>query len=81
MALCRCIESHRWPKGLKREYIAYVFPVGYPNTALICGRCDNPGAIWLEKTEEDAYQKGERIFEGPNNFAKMKADDSGIKKK
>jgi len=80
MALCRCLENHAWPKGKKKEYIAYVKPVGYPETSSICGRCDNPGVIWIESSEEIAYKNGQRIFEVPNHFTKMKADNSGIHK-
>lgn len=86
MALCRCLEKHPWPEGrtnkqgIKKEYIAYVKPAGYPKTALICGikSCIWPGVLWLENHEKEAYKSGERIFKGPSNFAKMKADDSGI---
>ena len=78
MALCRCLEAHSWPRGITTEYIGYVKPVGYPSTALVCGLCDNPGVIWLNTNEQRAYESGVRIFEGPNKFAKMKADDSGI---
>ena len=78
MALSRCLEKHKWPKGKKTRYIGYVKPVGYPNTSLICGLCENPGVIWLDSSEERDYQNKQRIFEGPSNFAKMKADDSGI---
>jgi|Deesub1362A_J573_1020465.scaffolds.fasta_scaffold06047_7 hypothetical protein len=49
MALCRCLD-HR-PKGIKHDYICYVHPIGYLNTALICGNpnCNNPGVIWLDR--------------------------------
>lgn len=81
MALCRCLKDHAWPEGRKgRDYIAYVKPVGYPETSSICGRCDNPGVIWIDNSEETAYKNGQRIFEGPNNFTRMKADNSGIHK-
>lgn len=79
MALCRCLSSnHSWPKGRKTQYVAYVKPVGYPNTALICGLCDLPGVIWLNPKEKESYEKGTRIFHGPNNFTRMRADDSGV---
>ena len=79
MALCRCMSDHSWPEGRKgNSYVGYVLPIGYPKTALICGLCENPGVIWLTVPERDAYEKGARIFIGPNKFAQMKADDSGI---
>lgn len=79
MALCRCLEKHSPPKS--KEYIAYVRPIGYPNTSSICGRdnCDNPGVIWLKKHGVDLYNRGQRIFR-VTNVAKMKADDKGVYK-
>jgi hypothetical protein len=78
MALCRCLENHAWPKGTKRKYVAYVKPIGYPKTSSVCVHCDNPGVLWLEEAEVTEYQNGTRIFYGPGNFTRMKADDSGI---
>ncbi len=73
MALCRCI-NHR-PQGKKHNYICYVLPVGYYNTALICGNpsCNQPGLIWLDQNEVQQYNNGQLIFNGPNNFTKMQA--------
>jgi hypothetical protein len=80
MALCRCLELHSWPIGKKASYVSYVFPIGYPSTALICGitNCCNPGVIWLTESEKVAYENGQRIFTGPNAFAKMKASENGL---
>jgi hypothetical protein len=80
MALCRCLEMHGKPEGRATSYTAYLHPVGYPDTALTCGLCDNPGVIWVNDQEVEAYKNGERIFSGPNAFAKMRADDSGARK-
>ena len=81
MILCRCLESHAWPEGRLKEYIAYVKPVGYSNTSSICGtgHCDNPSVIWLEDSDVKAYQNGQRIFLGPSYFVKVRADNSGVK--
>jgi hypothetical protein len=78
MALCRCLEIHGWPKGRTHDYVAYAKPVGYPQTALICGLCDNPGVIWLNREEKAAYENGQRIFDGPNRFTRMQTDDGGL---
>jgi hypothetical protein len=65
MALCRC-EKHGNPK--KRgggNYVRSVKPIGYPDkTSTICGRelCENPGLIWLDERETQAYEKGQRVF-------------------
>ncbi len=77
MAVSRCREQHASPQGRSHTYQVYALPVGYPDTALVCGSCDRPGAIWLTPTEADAYTRGERVFEGPNAFTKMRAGDEG----
>jgi len=80
MALCRCVK-HGWPKGRNgREYVASVEPVGYPDTAVICGlsNCDEPGLIWLDEGDLEEYYKGERVFTGSSNFTKVKAKDSPL---
>jgi hypothetical protein len=81
MALARCLEKHSPPRGRTTSYGNFVSPLGYPKTALICGNpeCDFPGVIWLTPVESQSYSKGERVFAGPNNFAKMEADDTGVK--
>lgn len=80
MALGRCLTSHAWPKGKKTDYIGYVQPVGYPDSALICGipECNRPAVIWLDVNEEESYKEGNRIFRGPSHFTKMKANDKGV---
>lgn len=62
MALCRCLEKHSWLKGRQNNYIGYVKPQGYPNTAIVCGRCDNPGIIWLKNNEAALFEMGKRNF-------------------
>lgn len=78
MALCRCLEAHPRPEGRTAAYVAYVLPVGYPDTSSICGICSNPGVIWLTEEERQQYRAGERVFQGPNNFVRMRADDQGL---
>ena len=78
MALCRCLEEHGYPQGRLENYIAYASPVGYPNTAIVCGRCDTSGVIWLTASETQAYQNGQRIFEGPNAFTRIRAEDNTL---
>jgi len=59
----------------KERYHHQVDPVGYPETAAICGRPDRskPGRILLDDAEWEKYQSGQRIIVGPNNFTKIKA--------
>ncbi|MEA1960681.1 MAG: hypothetical protein U9N81_05245 [Bacillota bacterium] len=80
MALCRCLINHGWPKGHKKDYVAYVRPIGYPETALICGRpeCNRSGVIWLDEDEAQDYMEGQRVFQGPSHFTKMKANEDGL---
>jgi len=59
MALVRCalcaLEN--------RRFVSHVFPVGYPNTGVICGRprCRLRGLIWLDRNETRAQTR--RRFE------------------
>lgn len=73
MALGYC-KDHR-PEGRVRNYVGWVESVGYPETALVCGRtsCENPAVIWLEEDEMKSYERGERVFSIPNNAVKLRA--------
>ena len=73
MAIVRC-RLHE-PTGRTRNYVAAREPVGYPDTALVCGSvwCQQPGLIWLEDHEEAAYQRGDRIFNAFTPSMKMHA--------
>lgn len=65
MAIVRC-ENHglNFPRTKHPYHPIPMKPVGYPKTAAICGliNCHNPGMVFLEKDEFDAYSKGERYF-------------------
>jgi len=78
LALCRCLEKHSPPNGRKHDYICYVKPLGFSQSAVVCGRCEDPGVVWLDGDEVNSYRKGQRIFSGPNAFAKIKVDDNGV---
>ena len=82
MAYARCLAAHSPPRGRTVDYLRYVLPVGYPETALICGipGCPHAAVIWLSPSEEQQYRDGVRVFAGPNNnFTKMKAADGGLR--
>jgi hypothetical protein len=51
-----------------------VKPLGYPDTAAICGAsgCDAPASVWLTTKEASAYQAGERVFGLPTAAMKVK---------
>ena len=72
MAIVRC-EVHE-PRGRTRNYILKVKPVGYPDTAMVCGSktCTAPGLVWLEEDESSAYDRGQRIFQSFTATMKMR---------
>jgi len=73
--LVRCdLIDHR-PSD-EHGYSHTVNPIGYPNTAAVCGRpeCSNPGRVLLKDAEWKLYQNGQRVFEGPNRFTKIQVE-------
>jgi len=74
MALVRC-KDHL-PKGRTTDYVQSAEPLGYPDTAAICGskHCDNSGLVWLTNREAHAYEAGQRIFEFATNVTKIKVE-------
>jgi hypothetical protein len=75
MALVRC-EKHGRPNGRTRNYVGNVKPIGFPDTAAVRGlhKCENPGLIWLEQHELEAYRQGQRVFYGESSVMKARAD-------
>lgn len=75
MALVRCDHHGRPERGI-RVYSKSVRPMGFPDTAAVCGRagCLNPGMVWLDADDAQAYQKGVRIFPVPNAGVKVKVE-------
>lgn len=73
MCIMRC-DTHP-PFRARRSYVKAVEPIGYPETALICGsaHCENPALIWLETDEAHGYQAGERIFRSFTATMKVRA--------
>jgi hypothetical protein len=79
MTLCRCLENHSWPEGKNaNKYVAYVFPIGYPDTAAICPLCQRAGIIWLTEEEAEAFASGQRVFKMLTHSVWLKADDRPI---
>lgn len=74
MALVRC-EAHGKPEGRTRKYVTGVKPLGYPETAAVCGLkgCDNPGVVWLTAPEQAAYRDGQRVFALATSAVKIRA--------
>lgn len=75
MALVRC-ENHGNPQGRKLSYVHSVKPVGWPQSAAVCGRevCTNPGFIWLTEAESREYDMGGRVFGFNNASVKIRAE-------
>lgn len=65
--LVRC-EDH-----LSKAYSCSVDPVGYPDAAAVCGRCEKPGKILLNDSEWQAYKAGKTVFAFNNNVMRVKA--------
>lgn len=74
MAISRCHNCGKPTKNVKEEYKASVHPIGYPDTAAICGsnHCYCPGLVWLTAGELAEYRKGRRIFELKTNSVRIK---------
>lgn len=83
MTIVRC-QDHP-PQNTNYEIA--MKPVGYPDTALICGREDGEhtesGWVFLRTQEYDEYQSGKRVFGlwGPNSSstaAKVRLSDETV---
>lgn len=64
VAIARC-EQCGVPAGRFQNYSTKkYFPLGYPQSDLICGssRCRNHAVVWLTFYDEEMYRNGERIF-------------------
>lgn len=77
MAIVRC-ETH--PVRLEmatNNYVKRAEPVGYPDTAAICGiaRCQQPGFVWLTAEELSEFNKGNRYFRVKTYTVKVRVSD------
>jgi len=74
MALVRCREHP--PKGRDGPYVESVKPIGYPDTAAVCGRpeCENPGLLWLKKNDAKAWREGQTVFGVHTHTVKIKVE-------
>ena len=71
MAIVRCKDC----RVRSTKYVESVEPLGYPETAAICGspQCERPGLIWLTTEELAAYRAGQRVFRLATNTTKVSA--------
>ncbi|MBF8266904.1 MAG: hypothetical protein HW388_412 [Dehalococcoidia bacterium] len=74
MGLVRC-DRHGAPMG-KRHYVRCVDPLGYPQTAAICGLkdCYEPGRVWLDEDDVKVYNEGRRVIDLPTAAAKVEVE-------
>lgn len=72
MAFARC-ENHS-SRGTKKSYVTFQIPIGYPNSAVICGRkeCHVNVKVYLTQEEVNEYRQGQRIFSYDSNVAKVR---------
>jgi hypothetical protein len=83
MAIARCDKhtpSGTRHAGIKYAYKAFALPLGYPETAAICGRedCEGPARLWLTEPERADHQRGVRIFGIRTRSAKIRVSDELI---
>ncbi len=77
MAIVRCREHPVRLDLATNRYVRIVEPLGYPNTAAICGiaRCNEPGLVWLTDEELDEFNNGNRYFRVKTYTVKVKVSD------
>jgi hypothetical protein len=73
VAIMRCQEHP--PKRTTRRYAGAVEPIGYPETAVVCGsaHCRAAALIWLEQHEMAEFMNGERVFKAFTPSMKVRA--------
>ncbi|MHB1286757.1 MAG: hypothetical protein ACYCYP_09395 [Leptospirales bacterium] len=72
MAIARC-ENHPLSRS-GGKYTTNMLPMGFPDSAVICGRedCEQVARIFLTEAENIDYQNGQRIFSYDSRVAKVK---------
>ena len=60
--------------GKRVYYVLACEPLGYPESAVICGvaGCENPALIWLSAWEAEEYRKGRRVFSLSGRLPKVR---------
>jgi hypothetical protein len=77
MAIARCVNCGRPVGRLGNTYSNVLhYAMNHPNSGVVCGKndCENAPVIWLLEREEEAYQRGQRVFllTGGNRMAKFR---------
>jgi hypothetical protein len=78
MAIVRCEQHPVHLELTTNKYVKRVKPVGYPDTAAICGiaHCREPGLVWLTEEELKEFNSGVRYFRVKTYTVKVKVSDS-----
>lgn len=76
MSIARCQECGE-PNGRTHNYVKKAKPLGFPQTAIICGSkgCENSAYVWLTEDEGNQFEAGRRIFPFPTQAVKVKVSD------
>jgi hypothetical protein len=77
MALARC-ETH--PPSNPEKYVRFSLPMGFPETAAICGRveCQRLARILLTEAEIRDHARGVRVFRLDTHTIKVRISDDPI---
>ncbi len=77
MAIVRCKEHPVRLDLATNRYVRIAEPLGYPNTAAICGigHCNEPGLVWLTEGELDEFNNGIRCFRVKTYTVKVRVSD------
>jgi hypothetical protein len=80
MAIVRCEKHPVHQKLCKHKYAAIIPPVGYPQTAAICGskNCLNPGKVWLRDDELELFEQGQCYFNVNTQSVKIQVSETGL---
>ena len=78
MAIVRCGEHPVQLKLATNKYVKRAKPVGYPDTAAICGiaTCKKSGFVWLTEDELKEFNRGERYFRVKTYTIKVRVTDN-----
>lgn len=77
MAIVRCRKHPVRLELATNRYVKMAEPVGYPNTAVICGirNCEEPGLVWLTDEELGQFTNGNRYFRVKTYTVKVRVSD------
>ena len=77
MAIVRCGKHPVRLDIATNKYVKRVEPIGYPNTAAICGTaaCEESGLVWLTDEELEQFNRGVRYFRVKTFTIKVKVSD------